>query len=200
MEFDPGFLEAGGISTKDGMAYTGGKEKYIASLQRYLKSYEGNKKAVREFFDSRDIEGFMIKAHALKSNSRMIGAGDMAARFEALENAARNHDTAFITENTEETLEKYDELIGLLKPVGEMEEVHSPDEISSDEAKQTAESLLEALDEFDDELSSELVSKLMGYPFRITQRQKLEKARQKVADFLYDEAAELIREILPAID
>ena len=59
---------------------------------------------------------------------------------------------------------------------------------------------MEALDDFDDDLSAELVAKLGGYPFRITQRQKLKKAADLISDFMYDEAAELIKEIIPSIE
>ena len=73
-------------------------------------------------------------------------------------------------------------------------------ELSADEAKKTAEALLNALDDFDDELSLELAGKLSNYPFRITQKQRLREATDNIQDFLYDEAAELIREIVPSID
>ena len=78
MEYDPGWLEAEGINVKDGIGYTGGREKYISALQRYLKGYEANSSAVTDLKNSGDTEGFMIKVHALKSNSRMIGAEETA--------------------------------------------------------------------------------------------------------------------------
>ncbi|MBR2274989.1 MAG: hypothetical protein IJ873_02865, partial [Lachnospiraceae bacterium] len=60
--------------------------------------------------------------------------------------------------------------------------------------------LLAALDDFDDELAAELAEKLSGYPFRITQRGKLREAAEQIGDFMYDNAADLIREILEAIE
>ena len=63
-----------------------------------------------------------------------------------------------------------------------------------------AKKLLDALDEFDDELAKDLVRKLSGYPFRITQKGKLREAEDQINDFMYEEAAELIREILPEIE
>ena len=47
---------------------------------------------------------------------------------------------------------------------------------------------------------SKLAAKLSGYPFRITQKTKLKEATDYISDFMYDEAAALIREILPAIE
>ena len=58
----------------------------------------------------------------------------------------------------------------------------------------------QALDDFDDELSLELAKKLLGYPFRITQRDKLNEAIALIEDFMYDEAADIIRDIEPTIE
>ena len=200
MELDLNRLEAEGINVNEGMGYTGGKEKYISALQRYLKGYGKNRRSVEELLASGDTEGYMIKVHALKSNSRMIGASDLASAFEELELAAKEGNTSFIGEKTGEVLKKYDGIIDIIKPVGEMEEVHAADEISAEEARDIAGRLLKALDDFDDELSSELAGKLKGYPFRITQKEKLKEAVRLIGDFLYDEASELVKEISAAIE
>ena len=44
------------------------------------------------------------------------------------------------------------------------------------------------------------MNKLSGYPFRITQKEKLKEAIGFVDDFLYDEAAEIIKEIYETIE
>ena len=199
MELDLSWLEAEEINVEEGISYTGGREKYASALQRYLKSYEKNRRAVEELLSSGDTEGYMIKVHALKSNSRMIGAAGLATAFEELENAAKAGDKAFITERTGEALQKYDGIIEIIKPAGSMEEIHAPDELTAEEAGETADRLLEALDDLDDEKSAGLAAKLKGYPFRPSQKEKLEEAVRCIGDFLYDEASELIREIRPSI-
>ena len=193
-------LTENGISVKDGMDYTGSEDKYISAIQRYYKGFENNAKAVRELLASSDTENYCIKVHALKSNSKMIGATELAKAFEELETASRNNDIVFINEHTEPSLKLYEEVIDIIKPIGEMETVKVSGEISADEAREAAAMLLEALDDFDDELSSELASKLMGYPFRMTQKQKLKEALDDIGNFMYDEAAELIKEITSCIE
>jgi HPt (histidine-containing phosphotransfer) domain-containing protein len=200
MEFDFGILEAKGISTKDGIGFTGGNEKYVSAMQRYFKGYEANKKAVTELLASGDIEGYAIKVHSLKSNSTMIGANELAGAFEELELAAKAGNAALINEKTQPALVLYDSVIDAIRPFGEMESVQVAGEISAEEARDVANRLLEALDDFDDELSSELAKKLSGYPFRLTQKQKLREAADHISDFMYDEAMELIKEIIPAIE
>jgi hypothetical protein len=90
--------------------------------------------------------------------------------------------------------------VELLRPIGEAETVRAAGEIGAQEARETADGLLAALDDFDDELSASLAAKLALYPFRPTQRDKLREAAGYIKDFLYDEAAELVREIIPAIE
>ena len=194
------WLSEQGIDVNEGLSYTGGGDRYAAALQRYFRSYESNGRAVEDRLAAGDIDGYAIKVHALKSNSRMIGADGLADAFEALEFAAKRGDAAFLGETTPTVLAAYEKLIGLLRPIGEAETVRAPDEISVAEAKETADRLLAALDDFDDELSAQLAAKLAGYPFRPTQKEKLRAAAQNIGDFLYDEAAELIREIVPAIE
>ncbi len=199
MEADLAKLEEYGLSISAGLAFTGSAEKYKAAIQRYLKGHDANRKDIAELAETGDIENYRIKVHALKSNSRMIGASELAQKFEALEKAASGGNTAFIDEQTEPVLAEYDRLVEFLAPFGETDSISPADEISADEARRIAGELLAALDDFDDELSKELAHKLSGYPFRITQIEKLRGAMQYIEDFLYDDAAELIKEIVPAI-
>ena len=146
------------------------------------------------------MEGYCIKVQSLKSNSKMIGAMSLAAAFEELEDASRNNDIDLVKEKTGPALKQYSEVIEILRPAGEAEAVMVAGELSAEEAKETAEKLLEALDDFDDDLSKEYVEKLLGYPFRITQKQKVKEAENFILDFMYDEASDLIREIIPSIE
>ncbi len=200
MGADLSFLDGSGIDIKTGLDYTGGEDKYLSALQRFYNSYEKNRTKVEDFFSAKDYESYMITVHALKSNSKMIGAMDLSKAFETLEMAARNNETAVIESETAAALAEYQKLIEILKPISEMGDLKAPSEISAEEAKSVAEKLLEALDDFDDELSKELAVKLSGYPFRLTARDKLKEAEKYIDDFMYDEAAELIKEIAPTIE
>ena len=200
MAYDITCLIDAGLDTKAGLDYTGGEEKYISAVQRYYKNYEKNKAKVEEYYSNKDFESYMITVHALKSNSRMIGAMDLGKEFEYLENAARERDYPVMASKTLDTLKNYEELIKKLSPIGQMDKVSAAGEISAEEAKATADELLVALDDFDDELSKKLAAKLSGYPFRITQRDRLQDAIGLIDDFMYDEAAEIIKEIYPSIE
>ena len=200
MEKDLTWIEEAGLDMESGMGYTGGQDKYISAIQRYYRNYEKNRKMVEEFFAQKDYENFKITVHALKSNSKMIGATVLSGMFETLEAAAGSEDTGVIEELTPRVLTDYADLIEKLKPAGEMGDVRAADEISGEIAKDTAEKLLEALDDFDSDLAAELARKLSGYPFRMTQAGMLKEAAGCIDDFMYDEAAEIIRQIIPEIE
>ncbi len=193
-------MNEAGLDTQTGISYTGNTEKYVSAVQRFYKNHEKNRAKVEEYFAAKDYENFMITVHALKSNAKMIGATNLSGQFEALENAAREQDTAVIEELTPQALNDYDELIEKLKPVGEMGDVKAADEISADIARTTVDSLLAALDDFDDEEAKKLAKVLSGYPFRLTQAEKLKEATAFIEDFMYDEAADIIRQIATAIE
>lgn len=194
------WMNEAGLDTQTGISYTGNTEKYVSAVQRFYKNHEKNRAKVEEYFAAKDYENFMITVHALKSNAKMIGATNLSGQFEALENAAREQDTATIEGLTPQALKDYDELIEKLKPVGEMGDLKAADEISADTARTTVDRLLAALDDFDDEEAKKLAKVLSGYPFRLTQAEKLKEAAAFIEDFMYDEAADIIRQIATAIE
>ena len=194
------WLSETGLDTKTGISYTGGQDKYISALQRFYKNYEKNRAKVCEYLQAKDYENYMITVHALKSNARMIGARDLSTLFETLETAARNNEIGLIEPQNAVALKEYDELIQKLAPIGAMGDVRAADEISAEAARETVDKLLEALDDFDDEEAKKLTKVLSGYPFRLTQAEKLKEAAAFIEDFMYDEAAGIIRQIAPAIE
>ena len=197
---DISWLSQAGLDTQAGIGYTGGQEKYLSAISRFYANYVKNREKIMEYRSAGDFENYMITVHALKSNSRMIGASALGSAFEVLENAARNSDVQRIESDTDKALSMYKDLIEALKPIENMGSVRASDEISGDVARETSEALLAALDDFDDDLARELIKKLAGYPFRITQKNRLKEAADLIEDFMYEDAAEIIKEIVPAIE
>ncbi|MBR1832029.1 MAG: hypothetical protein IJ784_06300 [Ruminiclostridium sp.] len=188
-------LQALGLDTDTGIMFTGSPEKYIPAIARYVRSCEDNISGIREHLASGDMQRYTIAVHAVKSNSKMIGHTELFKAFESLEAAGKRDDLAFIGENNDRILERYAEAAEQLKPFAEGPAEAAAPAIALAEAGETAEKLLEALDDFDDELSAELVTRLSGYPFGDGDREKLAETKKLISDFMYDEAADLIREL-----
>lgn len=200
MDHDMNSLKELGINPDTGIAYTGSRDKFISALQRFYNSYEKNRAKVETALAGSDLENYMIIVHSLKSNAKMIGAVDLSSKFEALEMASKGGDMDTVVRDTPDVLNSYDFLIKALEPIGSAEKVTAADELSADEAKKVTEELLAALDEYDDELSASLAAKLSGYPFRLTQRDLLKQAADHIGNFMYDEAADIIRQIADTIE
>ncbi|MCR4590800.1 MAG: Hpt domain-containing protein [Lachnospiraceae bacterium] len=200
MNYALDLLNEAGLDTKTGLKYTGREDKYLSAIQRFYNNYEKNRAKITESLASENLESLMITVHALKSNSRMIGALSLASMFEDLEHLAKEGDALSVKEKTPAVLSDYSSLIEKLQPVGEMDAVLPEDEISAAEAIETADKLISALDDFDDELSKELVQRLQGYPFRPAMKELLDKAVSYINDYLYDEALKLIPEIKSSIE
>ena len=142
------WLSEAGLDTETGIAYTGGQEKYLSAVQRFYRSFEKNRRKIEEALSAQDFESYMITVHAMKSNARMIGAGELSESFEMLEMAARNGETKVIGENNDRVVASYTRLIEGLKPVEALGDVRASDEISAEVARETGEKLLTALEDF----------------------------------------------------
>lgn len=200
MDKDITWLAEAGLDIKTGIGYTGGEDRYISAVYRFYSNYEKNSNKVEEYYAAKDYENYKITVHALKSNAKMIGAVNLSSEFAMLEKAASDNDIATIDDSTNRTLSAYKTLIEKLKAIEEFAEVRDADEISGEAAKKIAAELLKALDYFDDELSKKLAVKLSGYPFRLTQKDKLKSAIEYIDDFMYDDAADIIRKISTTIE
>ena len=90
-------LEELGVDTPAGLACCADDpEFYEEMLAEYVKESETNRADLQRFFEARDWENYRIRAHSIKSTSRMIGASALAETAYGLELACKEMDTAKI--------------------------------------------------------------------------------------------------------
>ncbi len=111
--------ETEGISVPDGLKSSGGVSSYVSSLDLFLDTLEGNHAAIENSFRDRDIKLYTVKVHAMKSSLRIIGATELSAFCQDLEDAGNAEDLEYITENTGKLLS---ELTGLGDRLGKLKE------------------------------------------------------------------------------
>ena len=189
-----------GLDTDTGIGFVGSEEKYLQTVFHFYSRYEKNKNNAAEFYASGDIANYKVIVHALKSNLKMLGDPDLAKSFEALEMASGAGDKASVDAGHAPAFERLAALIEKLKPIEAMGEEISASAVSTEEAKKLAQDVIDALDDFDDETAKDLARKLTGYPFRMTQRNRLMEAITLIDDFAYDDAIDAIKDIIPHID
>ena len=193
-------LTVAGFDIETGVSYTGSEERYVSALQRFYRSYPKMSAAIAESEKSEDLDTYTRNVHSLKSNAMMIGAEKLSRKAQELELAGRGGDLAFIHAETPILAELHAKCIDALSPFGEMERVRIAGEISGAEARQIGGELMQALDDFDDDRSAALLNRLSGYPFRLTQKNLLNDARDHIENFEYDEALDLIKKVLEQIE
>ena len=202
MEDRLGFEDLGqkGINVEEGIGFTGSREKYLAALQRFYRRADKNIESIMAESSEKKGDELTITVHALKSNARMIGADRLGAIAEEMElsGKAGEYDKQFSV--TDELLSEYRKVLGIIKPYGEMQEVHPASEISADEAAIAGEALIEALEDYDDEVALEQLHKLMHYPFRFTLINVLKNAEADIKDFEYTEALLKVRRVVSQIE
>ncbi len=105
------------IDVNKGIRNCGGRESYIQVLTTYADSALRQCKEIEDHASSDDISSMTIKVHALKSTSRVIGAGDIGDLAERLEAAGHDGDMDIINKDLPLLIEGCRELIQKLSPL-----------------------------------------------------------------------------------
>ena len=130
----------------------------------------------------------------------MIGADRLGSIAEEMELSGKAGDYDKQFSLTEELIVEYRKVLDIIKPYGEMQEVHPSSEISADEATRAGKALIDALEDYDDEAALEQLHILMHYPFRFTLINMLKNAKADIKDFEYTEALLKARRVISQIE
>jgi len=99
-----------GIAGIDGAAAiknSGSEEAFKSVLKIFYESIPNKHEELENLYSSSDWDNYTIRIHALKSSARLVGAlglGDMAER---LENAGKEKDIQYISDNHANAMEEY---------------------------------------------------------------------------------------------
>ncbi|MCR5625348.1 MAG: response regulator [Lachnospiraceae bacterium] len=95
-------LEAKGFDTASGIGFCGqNKKMYCEMVKDYSKSCPNKIDTLSSLFNDKKWHDYEILVHALKSNSKMIGAEMAFKKTEAMEKAANANDIEYIKKNHE---------------------------------------------------------------------------------------------------
>ncbi len=88
-----------GLSVSDGIRYCGSKEALTEAIEIFYEGITEKYHEIEKYEKDGDLKNYTVKVHALKSSARLIGATTLANEAEALENAGKENNTAYIQEN-----------------------------------------------------------------------------------------------------
>ncbi len=89
-----------------GISSCGSEDGLLSVIEVFHQTAQDKADEIESLFNKRDIEGYTIKVHALKSSARIIGALELSALAQELEAAGNEKDIERIERDTEELLKK----------------------------------------------------------------------------------------------
>jgi len=193
------FIEIQGIDTKTGLAMTGGsRDNYLHILEVFRRDSVEKISQIRSCLEAGNIALFTTYVHALKSASASIGAMTLSETAKNLELAGTKGRRDYITEHIEAFLE---ELGSLAENISEyMAEESGTDSIEIINDIQTLQTQLtilkESLAAINVETTDEALKKLQAGRWSSNIQDKLDVIYQAILLFEYEEATEVIDNLL----
>ena len=113
---DMDVLRGFGIDTEEGLVYCAEDPEFFEEMIGEFVSEGAEKMAeLRRFYDASDWKNYGIRAHAVKTTSRMIGAKAFSEKARVLEAAAKAKDEAALRENHADFVNEYMSLLANLQ-------------------------------------------------------------------------------------
>ena len=209
-------LSRAGINVEQGISYCGDREGFREIVSIYHKEGVNRKRQLVSCFEQEDWKNYVVNVHALKSNSKGVGANELSEMALKLEMAGKENRIEYILQHHEELLQAHDELLRVLecneflypqKNLQEGEDI--PEEDVADghlsEDKPAAEALTgqpltevltalkEKLSEFESEGLDDILRSLANCQYQDVPLAELaEQIQEKTGEFDFLGAAELL--------
>lgn len=165
------------------------------TIKQYAASIDEKALELQNFFKAEDWENYEIKVHALKSTSRLIGAMELSAMAEMLENAADQKKLSVIQENHKGLLELFLSFKSVLKALTENNSDSRPKPlISEEELKDQINKLISSADTFDIDGLDMVISHLSEYSLPLDFSQKFDKIQKSIEKVDFKELRVLLSE------
>ena len=184
------------INTEKGVINNGGDvEAYLQTLKVYVGMADKSVKEIRELYGAGDVKNAVIKIHALKSTSRIIGASEIGELAQQLEDAGKAGDTATLDAELEglmnRTLAVGRALAPLLEVQKEAEDSDLP-MIEEEKLQDSKDRIREFAEDCDDAGIESMLDKLSKYRLPEGEEEKLAGIREALDDFDFDRIGELL--------
>jgi len=188
-----------GINSKDGISMTGGTiAGFIETLSTYCNDGKNMVSKISSCFSGGDYSLLATHTHALKSASGSIGAAELSEFAAALESAALSRDIKFLQDKTDSFLEKYNVLLQNISNALPLihNNYYDNEPVDIDAVKLKLTGLKKAFDEYDASAMNEIATDLQKAASASDIGESITKILQYKISGEYDEAIELIDEVI----
>ena len=182
------------IDPVEGMKNSGDKASYLALLKTFYDTAEKKTDELDGFFKKKDIEGYTILVHALKSSARIIGASSLGDKAEALEMAGKTGDIKYINEHHSDFLLEYRNLRNPLSEVlsRNINEKKFLPLADRNFLNKIYDDLRAAAEEYDTEQIDTVFELLSGYSIPENEEERIEKLRSAYEELDYSQILTLL--------
>ena len=176
------------IDIDSGILHCGNAGTYLETLTIYANNALSNADETERLLAAGDFKSAVVKIHALKSTSRVIGAAALGDLAEKLEKAGREGDEKTVTDNIGDLLGAYRSLgVKLTSLLAETDDNTVRPEISKEELFEMYGVIGEYLSSADYDCVAELAEKLRGYRVPESEVSRCEALIKAAEEFRYDD-------------
>ena len=176
-----------GLDADAALTNCGSEELLASTIKQYHSSINDKALELQTFFEAEDWENYGIKVHALKSTSRLIGATELSALAEHLEECTNENNIEEIQKEHKKLLDSFLEYRHILEPLlaDETDSGEKP-ELSEEALKEKIATLITCADAFDLDGLDSVISDLSTYKLPFSFSQKFDMIRKSVenVDFM----------------
>jgi len=106
------------LDTQSGLSYCADDEQfYYSMIDMYTEQFEEKRDGLMKAYDEKEFYDYIAISHSIKSMSKTIGATQLYEDALEHEKAGKEHNTAFMDENLDGFLRRYEELINKLRTI-----------------------------------------------------------------------------------
>ncbi len=191
----PGWLyDVEGLDVQQGLAYCASAETYFETLVIYAQNAVPVADELERCRSEKDAGTLTVKVHALKSTSRVIGAEELGALAERLEDAGEAGDTQTLYGELDDLLARYRALGEALAPLcgAEKQDEQSLPSITDKQLREALDSARRFAAELNSDGLDFILRHLEGFRLPQEERARVEALRAAAASFDWDRVDELL--------
>ena len=184
-----------GLDVDEGIKNSGGVTVYVISIKDYYDTIDLNADAIEEAYNAGDIKLYTVKVHALKTSARIVGAMELSALAEHLEEAGKKNDLDFINGHTKKLLadyRRYKTLLSKLEASQESQGEEDKTPINPEELKEAYEALKELVQQMDFDGAEMVLSEVQQYKLPDEDDKKIKELRKALKRFDWDDMENLL--------
>ena len=192
------------VKVEEGLKnYGGDKGRYLQILKYIYDDGPGHVQRIKDCLIGKNYRDYIFEVHALKALMAGIGAMDLAEFARLQEYAGRDGNIEVIRRESGFMIEQYEDMLGNIKELlndngllrEEIIQIRDQ-ELTWQEFCNMLHSLQGSLDLLEQGEAARKVDNLLTYPLDAGIRRQLIEIKNAIGEFEYDEAAELIRQLL----